>query len=145
MSERSWRGPGRGQRRRGESRSSPAAPKPRRRRRRASTGAGRPRSICEGVTKQFGALTAVNDVTFEVPDGSVFGLIGPNGAGKTTTFSMLAGYLAPTSGDIFVLDRSPERRRDAQGQGRRAAAGRAPPGGRARGRLPRVPRRASRA
>jgi ABC-2 type transport system ATP-binding protein len=62
----------------------------------------------KGVTRKFGAVTAVNDVTFEVPDGSVFGLIGPNGAGKTTTFSMLAGYLAPTSGDIFVLDRSPD-------------------------------------
>ena len=62
----------------------------------------------KGVTRKFGALTAVNDVSFEVPDGSVFGLIGPNGAGKTTTFSMLAGYLAPTRGEIYVLDRSPE-------------------------------------
>ena len=70
---------------------------------------GRPPAIdLKGVIKRFGAVTAVNDVTFEVPDGSVFGLIGPNGAGKTTTFSMLAGYLTPTSGEIFVLDRSPE-------------------------------------
>jgi ABC-2 type transport system ATP-binding protein len=62
----------------------------------------------KSVTRKFGAVTAVNDVTFEVPDGSVFGLIGPNGAGKTTTFSMLAGYLTPTSGEIFILDRSPD-------------------------------------
>jgi ABC-2 type transport system ATP-binding protein len=62
----------------------------------------------KGVVKRFGAVTAVNDVTFEVPEGSVFGLIGPNGAGKTTTFSMLAGYLTPTSGEIYVLDRSPD-------------------------------------
>jgi ABC-2 type transport system ATP-binding protein len=69
---------------------------------------GPPAIDLKGVVKRFGAVTAVNDVTFEVPDGSVFGLIGPNGAGKTTTFSMLAGYLTPTSGEIFILDRSPE-------------------------------------
>jgi ABC-2 type transport system ATP-binding protein len=70
---------------------------------------GRPPAIdLKGVVKRFGAVTAVNDVTFEVPDGSVFGLIGPNGAGKTTTFSLLAGYLRPTSGEIYVLDRSPD-------------------------------------
>jgi ABC-2 type transport system ATP-binding protein len=62
----------------------------------------------KGVIKRFGAVNAVNDVTFDIPDGSVFGLIGPNGAGKTTTFSMMAGYLRPTSGDIYVLDRSPD-------------------------------------
>ena len=62
----------------------------------------------KNVTRRFGAVTAVNDVTFTVPEGSVFGLIGPNGAGKTTTFSMLAGYLAPTSGEIYVLDRTPD-------------------------------------
>ncbi len=60
------------------------------------------------MIKRFGAVNAVNDVTFDIPDGSVFGLIGPNGAGKTTTFSMLAGYLQPTSGEIYVLDRSPD-------------------------------------
>ena len=60
------------------------------------------------VVKKFGSFAAVNDLSFDVPDGSVFGLIGPNGAGKTTTFSMLAGYLRPTSGEIYVLDRSPD-------------------------------------
>jgi ABC-2 type transport system ATP-binding protein len=69
---------------------------------------GRPPAITlNGVSKRFGPVTAVADVSLEIPDGSVFGLIGPNGAGKTTSFSMLAGYLAPTEGEIFVLDRSP--------------------------------------
>ncbi len=70
----------------------------------------------KGVTRTFGAFTAVNDVTFEVPEGCVFGLIGPNGAGKTTTFSMLAGYLAPTRGEIFVLDRSPDAITELKGK-----------------------------
>ncbi len=60
------------------------------------------------VTKQFGQVTAVNEVSFSVPDGSVYGLIGPNGAGKTTTFSMLAGYLRPTAGEIYILDHTPD-------------------------------------
>jgi ABC-type multidrug transport system ATPase subunit len=78
---------------------------------------GKPPAIdLKGVTKRFGAVTAVNDVTFEVPDGSVFGLIGPNGAGKTTTFSMLAGYLAPTAGEIYILDRSPDAVAELKGQ-----------------------------
>ena len=70
----------------------------------------------KGVIKRFGAVAAVNDVTFQVPDGSVFGLIGPNGAGKTTTFSMLAGYLAPTSGEIYVLDHSPDAVSELKGK-----------------------------
>ena len=61
----------------------------------------------KNVVKHFGPTVAVNDVTLEVPEGSVFGLIGPNGAGKTTTFSMLAGYLMPTSGEIYMLDHLP--------------------------------------
>ncbi len=59
------------------------------------------------VTKLFGPVRAVNQVSFTVPEGSVFGLIGPNGAGKTTSFSMLAGYLKPTEGEITVLDHAP--------------------------------------
>ena len=60
-----------------------------------------------GVSKHFGEKRAVHEVTFSVPSGSVFGLIGPNGAGKTTTFSMMAGYLEPSAGDLFVLDHRP--------------------------------------
>ncbi|MCC6647765.1 MAG: ABC transporter ATP-binding protein [Polyangiaceae bacterium] len=59
------------------------------------------------VTKRFGAQTAVSELSMKVPDGSIFGLIGPNGAGKTTTFSMIAGYLSPTAGDVYVLDHRP--------------------------------------
>jgi ABC-2 type transport system ATP-binding protein len=59
------------------------------------------------VTKSFGPTIAVNELSLRIPAGSVYGLIGPNGAGKTTTFSMLAGYLAPTRGDIHVLGHSP--------------------------------------
>ncbi len=59
------------------------------------------------VTKRFGVKTAVDAVSFSVARGSVFGLIGPNGAGKTTTFSMLAGYLHPTSGSLEVLGYPP--------------------------------------
>ncbi len=70
----------------------------------------------KNVVKRFGPTIAVNDVTLDVPDGSVFGLIGPNGAGKTTTFSMLAGYLAPTSGEIYVLDRLPTAVDELRGQ-----------------------------
>ncbi len=70
----------------------------------------------KGVVKTFGSIAAVNDVSFEVPEGSVFGLIGPNGAGKTTTFSMLAGYLTPTAGEIYILDRLPNAVDELRGQ-----------------------------
>ena len=59
------------------------------------------------ATKQFGTTIAVNDVSLTVPGGQVFGLIGPNGAGKTTTFSMLAGYLLPTRGEVEILGHAP--------------------------------------
>jgi ABC-type multidrug transport system ATPase subunit len=59
------------------------------------------------LTKRFGATLAVDDLTFEVGAGSVFGLIGPNGAGKSTTFSMLAGYLQPTYGSVEILGWAP--------------------------------------
>ena len=52
--------------------------------------------------RRFGGRTAVDDVTFEVQAGEVFGLLGPNGAGKTTTLRMLGGLIAPTSGDVRV-------------------------------------------
>ncbi|HEY3363656.1 MAG TPA: ABC transporter ATP-binding protein [Symbiobacteriaceae bacterium] len=55
----------------------------------------------KGVTKRFGGLTAVNNVSFEVTQGEIFGLIGPNGAGKTTLFSCLVGAYPPTSGEIY--------------------------------------------
>lgn len=59
------------------------------------------------ITKQYGRLKAVNDLSLDVPVGAVFGLIGPNGAGKSTTFSILCGLLRPTSGAAMVLGVDP--------------------------------------
>jgi ABC-2 type transport system ATP-binding protein len=54
------------------------------------------------LTKRFGARTAVDDVSFTVQAGEIFGFLGPNGAGKSTTVRMLGGLLAPTSGEASV-------------------------------------------
>ena len=56
------------------------------------------------VTKRFGDLVANNDVSFSVDRGQIVGLIGPNGAGKTTLFNCIAGFFAPTEGDIRLDD-----------------------------------------
>jgi branched-chain amino acid transport system ATP-binding protein len=56
----------------------------------------------EHVTKRFGGINANVDVSFEVGIGEIVGLIGPNGAGKTTMFNSIAGYFAPTQGDIWL-------------------------------------------
>jgi ABC-type multidrug transport system ATPase subunit len=61
------------------------------------------------ITKRFGAKVAVDDVSLQIKAGSVYGLIGPNGAGKTTTFSMMAGFLRPTSGQVEVLGFYPQQ------------------------------------
>jgi branched-chain amino acid transport system ATP-binding protein len=53
-----------------------------------------------GLRKEFGGLTAVDDVDFTVPEGSIVSLIGPNGAGKTTFFNMLTGVYKPTAGRV---------------------------------------------
>jgi branched-chain amino acid transport system ATP-binding protein len=53
-----------------------------------------------GVTKRFRGLTAVDNVTFTVPQGAIFAVIGPNGAGKTTLFNMIAGVFKPDGGSI---------------------------------------------
>jgi len=55
-----------------------------------------------GLTKRFGAFTAVHDNSFSIKRGEIFGLLGPNGAGKSTTFKMMCGLLKPTSGRGFV-------------------------------------------
>jgi ABC-2 type transport system ATP-binding protein len=55
----------------------------------------------EHLTKRYGSFTAANDISIDIPDGSVFGLLGPNGAGKTTTFKCLLGLAAPTSGRVL--------------------------------------------
>lgn len=55
------------------------------------------------LTKRFGAFTAVDDLSFEVPHGSVFGFLGPNGAGKTTTIGMLLGLVPPDDGTVEIF------------------------------------------
>ncbi len=55
----------------------------------------------KNVTKQFGGLLALDDVSFQVEEGEIRGLIGPNGAGKSTMFKNIAGFYAPTKGDIY--------------------------------------------
>ena len=56
------------------------------------------------VTKNFGGLVAIRNVSFEVPEGQIVGLIGPNGAGKTTLFNLLSGTYRPSSGEIVFLN-----------------------------------------
>lgn len=54
----------------------------------------------KGLTKQFGGITAVSDVTFHVEEKQIFALIGPNGAGKTTAFNLISGVYVPTGGTV---------------------------------------------
>ena len=61
------------------------------------------------ISKEFNGKAAVQDVSFYVPQGTIFGFIGPSGSGKTTTMRMLTGYYRPTSGEVSVLGRSPEK------------------------------------
>ncbi len=62
-----------------------------------------PAIAVKGLRKQYGGRVAVEDLTFEVPRGSITGLLGGNGAGKTTTIGMVLGLVMPTSGRIEVL------------------------------------------
>ena len=59
----------------------------------------------EGLTKRFGGLVAVNDVSFAVPRGRVMSIVGPNGAGKTTLFNLITGVLPLDRGEVFFADR----------------------------------------
>lgn len=56
------------------------------------------------VTRKFGSLTAVDDLSFKVGKGEIFGLLGPNGAGKTTMINLILGLLKPNQGKLKVLD-----------------------------------------
>jgi ABC-2 type transport system ATP-binding protein len=58
----------------------------------------------QGLFKAFGAVRAVDSVSFEVRSGEIYGLLGPNGAGKTTTISIVAGLLKPDAGEVLVAD-----------------------------------------
>ena len=58
------------------------------------------------LTKDYGNLRAVDDLSFTAAAGEIIALLGPNGAGKSTLMNMITGYLAPSSGDIFILGRN---------------------------------------
>jgi ABC-2 type transport system ATP-binding protein len=71
---------------------------------------------CDGLTKRFGKLTALDGLTLDVPQGQVFGFLGPNGAGKSTTLRLLLGLIRPSAGrarvlGIDVADRTAAHRR----------------------------------
>ena len=66
------------------------------------------------LSKTFGPITAVDDVSFAVAKGEVLGFLGPNGAGKSTTMKMITGFLPPTAGGARL--RARHRRRAARGQ-----------------------------
>ena len=62
----------------------------------------------ESLSKTYaGGKVALNDVSFDVPRGQIFGLLGPNGAGKSTTIGMMVGALTPDSGSVRILDTDP--------------------------------------
>jgi len=65
--------------------------------------------VADHLTRRFGHLTALDDVSFEIPAGQFTALLGPNGAGKTTTIEILEGFLAPTAGSALVLGIVPRR------------------------------------
>ena len=56
-----------------------------------------------GLSKRFGGIRAIHDVSFAVPEGQILGLIGPNGAGKTTIFDLISGFVEPDAGQILLL------------------------------------------
>ncbi len=73
----------------------------------------------DGLTKDFGATRAIDDLSFEVKPGRVVGFIGPNGSGKTTTLRMLLGLVRPTSGEALIGGR---RFADLEDPGRQVGA-----------------------
>lgn len=62
-----------------------------------------------GLTKQFDGVTAVDNLSLQIPPGVIFGFIGPSGCGKTTSVRLLLGVYKPDSGDVQVLGRQPEK------------------------------------
>ena len=66
----------------------------------------------QNLSKRYGDFVAVNDVSFSIKEGEIFGIIGPNGAGKTTTVECISGLRAPDSGSVTIYDLSPQKDRD---------------------------------
>ncbi|MDH3592666.1 MAG: ATP-binding cassette domain-containing protein, partial [Planctomycetota bacterium] len=65
--------------------------------------------LLDSVSKRFGSHQAVDDLSLEVPRGSIYGFIGPNGSGKTTTLRMILHILHPDNGQIQVLGETTNR------------------------------------
>lgn len=69
--------------------------------------------VTRSLTKRFGDLTAVNELSLDIPQGEFFAFLGPNAAGKTTTIKMLAGLLKPSAGEVFIggydVQKQPEK------------------------------------
>jgi ABC-2 type transport system ATP-binding protein len=74
--------------------------------------AGQPAVTVTNLAKRYGDLRAVDDVSFSIREGEIFGIIGPNGAGKTTAVECISGLRVPDSGSISVYGLSPQRDRD---------------------------------
>ena len=62
---------------------------------------------CRNLTKRYGRVAAVNNLTLTMGSGRIIGLLGPNGSGKTTLIKMINGLLTPTSGEIYILGEKP--------------------------------------
>lgn len=58
------------------------------------------------LTKKYGPNTAVDQLSFTVEKGQIYGFLGPNGAGKSTTMNIMTGYIAPTSGQVLINGQS---------------------------------------
>ena len=56
----------------------------------------------KNITKKYGSVTAVDNISFKIEEGEIIGLLGPNGAGKSTTMNMITGYIEPTEGEIII-------------------------------------------
>ena len=56
----------------------------------------------KNITKKYGSVTAVDNISFKIEKGEIIGLLGPNGAGKSTTMNMITGYIEPTEGEILI-------------------------------------------
>ena len=70
---------------------------------------------CDGITKKYGPLIALNNIDLSIEGGRIIGLLGPNGSGKTTLIKLINGLLTPTSGSLTVCGGS--RSRDEKGRG----------------------------
>ena len=66
-------------------------------------------ALAEGVSKKFDDRLVLEDISFRVPAGTIFGIIGPSGGGKTTLMRLLLGILRPTAGELLVMGRAPHR------------------------------------